>query len=157
MAYKFTIHTDKFRKVLGRNPDTLVLNYVMDKMDGLSYREANYEELGWRLLYFFEGSIYPFDPRFRGPKPVFYWLDKHKVKNYIEIPPAVAVRETHSPNHPVCLPAYPEKATEFYSVNWVKEALRKDGVCKIPFKVFWREELGYYNGFDDCYIEITKC
>ena len=42
-------------------------------------------------------------------------------------------------------------------MNWVKDALSKDGVCKIPFKVFYAEEVGYFENFDGCYVEIIKC
>ena len=62
-----------------------------------------------------------------------------------------------SPQYPVSLPSYPYKATELYSINWVKDALSKDGVCKIPFKVFYAEEVGYFENFDGCYVEIIKC
>ena len=43
------------------------------------------------------------------------------------------------------------------SFSSIKDALSKDGVCKIPFKAFYAEEVGYFENFDGCYVEIIKC
>ena len=156
MAYKFIIHTDSYRQVPNISENDKVLNYVMEKMNGLWYKEGSYRQLEYRLHFFLEGSIYPFSPHFSGPKSIFYWLDKHKKKNYIDISHLVD-KDKVSPQYPVSLPSYPYKATELYSINWVKDALSKDGVCKIPFKVFYADEVGYFENFDGCYVEIIKC
>ena len=143
MAYRFTIHTDKYkdRRCSPKNWEGGTMNDYMHAINGLKFREDNLRDLRYRI-YFFAGH---------GEYSDEYneWLNKRSKRNTI----------TYRDN--MCDMDRTQKVTAYgipqgyFNVDKVIDKVKKEGIAKIPFSYFYDGRQYLYN-MDGCYIEIEK-
>ena len=78
LAYKIILHTSAYRGYVGMDAPIRITNAMMDRMNGLSFRESNLQEVEWRLRTLMNKEWFPSGVAFNIGFKFERWYGKNK-------------------------------------------------------------------------------
>ena len=148
LAYKIILHTSAYRGYVGMDAPIRITNAMMDRMNGLSFRESNLQEVEWRLRTLMNKEWFPSGVAFNIGFKFERWYGKNKKLNYMSVGGMDDLR--------ICFPEFPNRCASDLELDKIKCELSENGVVTIPFSYFYSVE-DYTSNLDGCFVEIIKC
>lgn len=147
LAYKIILYTSSFRAIVGRDAPIRITNAMVDRMNGLTFRESNLQEVEWRLRTLMNKDWFPSGVAFNVGFKFERWFEKNKKLCYMSV---------NDTSFRICFPDFPVKCKSDLNFEEIKEGLASCSELVLPFSYFYNET-DYVSNFDGCYVKIVKC